>query len=197
METKKISINIFFAVVGFVLCWLLLGQCQQVPQPKIKTVYQDKIIKVPEIDTVYETNTVQEIYRDSSLVHDTIIEPSIQYITDTISKELLAIIAQKHYQINVYVDSIQIDSLGFILVKDSIKANRIQNRSIEYNLAFNSPDPRTSFLSAGLSTGGNAERFDLGIGLLFTTKNRWSFGYDYYGISDSHMITVKKSIFEF
>lgn len=197
METKKISINLFFGIVGFVLCWLLLGQCEPTPQPQIKTVYQDKIIKVPDIDTVIQTNTITEIERDPYLVRDTVHDTVIKFIADNTSKELLAEIARNHYQVNLYVDSIQIDSLGFILVKDSIKANRIQNRSIEYNLAFTSPDPRTSFLSAGISTGGNKDHFDLGVGLIFTTRNRWSLGYDYFGISNSHMITVKKGIFEF
>lgn len=196
MKHSRIS-NIFFVAFGFMLCWLLVGQCEPAPKEKIKTVYQDKIVRVPEIDTVIQTNTITEIEKDPYLVRDTILDTITQYIADHTSKELLAEIARNHYKINLYIDSIQIDSLGFLLVKDSIQSNRIKSRSIEYNLSFDPPDQRKSFLSAGVSAGGNKDQFDLGIGVMFTTKARWSFGYDYYALGGGHMVTVKKSIFNF
>ena len=194
-KIKMKAINIFFAAFGFILCWLLLGKCESVPQAE--TIYKDKIVKVPEIDTVIQTNTITEIRRDPFLVRDTITDTIIQYIADNTSKELLAEIARNHYKINLYIDSIQIDSLGFVLVKDSIQRNRIKSRSIEYNLSFPAAVDNKSFLSAGASAGGNKESFDIGLGVMFTTKNRLSIGYDYYGISNNHMVTVKKSIFNF
>lgn len=198
MKTNS-KINTVFpwimAVAGFLIAFLFFKK-DNIDPPKV-IEYKDSIVYVPVIDTVFLTNTIYEIERDPYLIRDTVVDTFVQYIADNVSKELLAEIARNHYNINLYIDSIQIDSLGYVVITDSLQANRIKQRIVTYDLAFTQPDLRKAFLSAGVSVGGNKQSFDFGVGLMFTTKNKWSVGYDYYGMGKTHMLTVKKSLFEF
>jgi len=192
---KSIALIAFGILTAFIVLKSCEGPKQDIPDPII--IYKDKIVTIPKLDTIIQTNTLWEIERDTFLRRDTIVDTIIRYISDNTSKELLAEIARNHYQKNVYSDSIQIDSLGFVIIRDTLQANHIKHREIEYHLEFQPPNLRKAFLSVGASAGGNKTHFDAGVGAMFTTKNKLSIGYDYYGVSKSHMITVKKSIFNF
>jgi len=197
MTAKTISSNLLFLFAGFFICLLLMKKCERIEFSNQPIVYKEKIVKVPKIDTVIWTNTVEEIRNDTFLVRDTIIDTVINYISKNTPKEVLAEIARNYYQINFYNDSIPVDSIGYISIKDSIQSNKIKSRSLEYNFEIPKPQNLGSFLSVGVSAGGNKATFDVGPEVMFTTKNKWSFGYSYQSISNRHFISVKKSIFQF
>lgn len=199
---SKIKLNkesFVTALIAVFLCFILLAflKCNPTPNPDVVIEYRDSVVYVPKIKTVVKTNTITEIKRDPYLVRDTVFDTVIQRIYEEIDKVTLAEIARKHYQLNYYQDTLVIDSLGFVYISDTLQANRIKYRSLRYDLKVAHPGQRKAFLSAGVSAGGNKDHFDFGVGAMFTTKNRLTIGYDYYGISNSHIVTVKKSIFNF
>lgn len=182
----------FLLVIIFMLLFLLSEEFTET-----NIIYQDKIEYIPKVDTIIETNTIREIEKDPFLIRDTIIDTFTQVIIDQISKEELARIAQNHYKINVYVDSVLIDTIGQVIITDSIQRNHILHRSFAYDLRLSQKSPAKSFISVGGGLGVTNNQLDFGIGADFTTKKGVTFGYDYQALSKSHMITVKKSIFNF
>lgn len=194
--------SIMFVVFGFVLCFILMRACSKECSPKTykDIVYKDKIIKVPVMTETIKTNTLYEILKDGDTSDgDTLDEKTkieIQKIIDSVSVELLARITKKYYDKNYYSDSIKIDSLGWVYIKDTIQKNSILWREMSYDLKVSAiKQPNTGFLSVDAMLGGNKTSFDLGVGLSYTTRKRLSMGYIYNIVDNSHYIRIGKSIF--
>jgi hypothetical protein len=86
------------------------------------------IVKV-KIDTVYDVKT-KEVptyipkYRTLPAEHDTV---RIQGVVDTNT------IINDHYTKLEYVDTIKLDSVGYVRVKDILYKNKIESRNVTYN----------------------------------------------------------------
>ena len=84
------------------------------------------------IDTVYQQKTFTKFIKGKSIpfvVLDTIYQ--IDRVTDTIT------IVKDYNQVNVYSDTMRIDSLGYAYIQDTISQNKIQGRGFSAN--FNLP----------------------------------------------------------
>jgi hypothetical protein len=83
-------------------------------------------------DTVYQQKTFTKFIKGKSIpfvVLDTIYQ--IDRVTDTIT------IVKDYNQVNVYSDTMRIDSLGYAYIQDTISQNKIQGRGFSAN--FNLP----------------------------------------------------------
>lgn len=88
-----------------------------------------------------------------------------------------------------YADTLINDTTAFIVVKDSVRENRIISRSFEYqnhrpiqivNTAVNQPNNKFRF-GAGVAIGGNRQKFELAPGLMVSkNKNTLTLSYDLY-----------------
>lgn len=183
---------------GFLLYFLILGRCKGEPcaNAKPKIVYEDSLVYVPMPAKTIHTNTIEYIIADP-IAKDTATEEEIQTIIAEVDPDKLARIAKKYYDINFYSDTIKVDTIGYIIVNDSLQKNLIKNRNLTYKLTFNQYEPKQrGFLSAGVFAGGNQQSFDLGIGLMWTTKRKLSIGYDYNLIDNAHYLNVSRKIFQ-
>ena len=87
-------------------------------------------------DTVYQQKTFTKFIKGKSIpfvILDTIynIDTTRFYKTDTIT------IVKDYNQVNVYSDTMRIDSLGYAYIQDTISQNKIQGRGFSAN--FNLP----------------------------------------------------------
>lgn len=187
--------NLFYVIFGFLLCFLLCRSCSGNGK---QIVYEDKIVYVPKIDTTIVTNTITEWKTDwktkNVKIHDTVYRDIIREISD----QDLVKIAVSYYNKNFYGDTIYIDTIGYVIINDTIQKNEISNRTLAYNITMPQAiklEPK-GFLSAGVLMGGNKQSFDLGVGLSWTTKKRFEFGYQYNFIDNSHYLLLSKSIFK-
>lgn len=195
--------NIMYAAFGFLLAFLLFRGCEgkDCPDTPAKIEYRDVIVTTPVLTSSTETNTVDEVRGDSDLFvdpADTVTKFIIQRIIDSTAIEALALITKRYYDLNAYVDSIKIDTLGYVIIKDTLQKNQLRKRTIEYMLTMPlvQVDKQKGFLSAGVMAGGNINSFDLGLSLMYTTRDRMSIGYDYNFIDKAHYIRVMRSVFK-
>lgn len=123
---NKVSKDTFyFLLIGvLILIIILMRSCS--PSPTLP----EKPIIVTKIDTTYISVPVDRIIKTPPI---TITIPGdIQYIDKDI--DTLAIL-KDFFAKRVYIDSIKIDTLGFVLVKDTISQNRIISRLTENHLS--------------------------------------------------------------
>lgn len=155
--------------------------------------YKNTIEYVPAIDTIVQTNTVREFVRDTITIKETILDTIIDTIIQSIPIEDMAKIVALYYNKNFYLDSIPIDTIGFVLISDTIQKNRIINRKFEYDIRTKCEQTQPMFLSVGIKTDlGDVP--DLGGVVMFTNRQRLSLGYQYGVINNSHNIFLTKSI---
>jgi len=113
-----------------VIVLLLLFFFRKAPQPDgaTVTVVRDTIYTV-HIDTVY---TKPQIIKEIKPV-----EIPAQYIPDSNYKALrkqFETLVNEYLTKKTYVDTLKVDSLGWVRVEDTLKANAIQDRKFSYNL---------------------------------------------------------------
>lgn len=126
MKIKDIIILILVAVI------LYLTQCNRPDTQPVEIQIKDTTIYVPEYLTFYNTDTIKEkVYLPYR--YDTII-----YETDTI--EILYVdtanLILDYFYKRVYQDTISLDTLGFLVIKDTIHNNRILSRRVVRNINF-------------------------------------------------------------
>jgi hypothetical protein len=125
--------NIIPLIILIVLLLVLLRTCRQTPAATSSTV----IVK----DTVW-------IHTDSTVYNEPQILETIPYPVDRITKEYLpdtnydALVKKyiglvdKYLATNISLDSIRIDSIGYVRIVDSISKNMIVGRSVNYKLKY-------------------------------------------------------------
>jgi hypothetical protein len=119
MNLFKNTKNILILVL--VLIIILMRTCSTTPPTKPITTTKTIIEYIP------VTNTVVEYiprWKEKIVIQiDSFKEP-----IDTI--EILNDYYSKYY----YIDTLKVDTFGFILVKDTVSQNKISSRNIEYNI---------------------------------------------------------------
>jgi hypothetical protein len=151
----------------------------------------NKAAKGPDTVTVHDTTydvhdslivKKMTIYKTLPPVHDTL---PPQYVADTnyaklkIQYEnLLGLFLAR----NVYVDSLKLDSVGYVVVSDTLSSNKLNNRGYQYNYKIPTIHTTTTItkyaplknqLYAGGGIGGNKTLgiTNLNAGLLLKTKS--------------------------
>ena len=106
-------------------------------------------------------------------------EKSIQYIPDTnYSKLVLQYnkLVDKFLSANLYKDSLKIDSIGYVIVNDTISNNILKNRSFVYNLKYPKvveriPEKKRNQVYYGFNLGlGDNSIQSISAGALLKTK---------------------------
>lgn len=125
--------NIVSLIILIVLLLVLLKTCRQTPAATSSTV----IVK----DTVW-------VHTDSTVYNEPQILESVPYPVDRITKEYLpdtnydALVKKyiglvdKYLATNISLDSIRIDSIGYVRILDSISKNMVVGRSVTYKLKY-------------------------------------------------------------
>lgn len=105
-------------------------------------------------------------------------------------------LADNFYSMNIYSDTLDIDSIGYIAIKDSVVSNKIKGRSIKYNLQYpeiittieiTKPAPlkKEFYLGGTLYNGNNLT--GISSGLLYKDKKKNIFGIS-FGIINNQTI---------
>ena len=106
--------------------------------------------KQPEVVTVHDTtwqvhdSLIIKKLKIKEIIHDTVSTPP-EYIADTnyaglkvqYEKLLNSFLAK-----NIYVDSLKLDSVGYVVVSDTVQSNKLDNRGYKYH--YNIPTIHTT-----------------------------------------------------
>ena len=185
--------SIIILVLIVVIIWL--SQCQR---PKVET----KVNTVIQTDTVYKPFKVTEI-RDTTIF-------KTKYIPQKISMDTAKAVVQyvqtnkeivlDYIAVRVYVDTIKIDSIGTVIIEDSVSTNQILSRNVTKRLNYSQyieskrNIKRSNGFYAGFSILASQEQFKALTGdiLLTTKRNAYSIG---LGIDNEAMFVFKGSIY--
>lgn len=178
--------TIIILVLVAVILWLT--QCNRVECPDItETIVKDSIIYVPEIRYEVKTkySTIVKTKTDTVRLYDSY----VQYITP-----------EKDYYIKrFYSDTITLDSLGHIIIEDTVFMNKIKVRRIlrnfkAQNIVTLTPKKRANELYLGFGISSSRQQFKtLTIDALLTRKrNAYSIG---FGIDNDFNYVYKGSIY--
>ena len=167
------------------------------------------LIKCEE-EVITQTETI--IKRDT--VYKEVIKEDIQYVPTIreVVKEVLipteidtVSILREYYMKYVYTDTIEIDSIGFAYIEDTISQNKFLSRNVSYN--YNIPTiidsitttitktlpPKNEFYIGGML---QANKNNIGLGPNLTMKSKkkniYTFGYDF--LNKSIHLSVSKKI---
>jgi hypothetical protein len=199
-----------YLIVIAVLVFIILLQRSCTPSGNITGLKPGKAEVV--YDTIWKTVTKTEtkrvplILRDTTfLPGDSVFVPDTNYDKLKIQYELLA----KNYGTrNIYRDSVQLDTLGFIVVTDTIQYNNIKTRLYKHNyklptvVATVLPQPRRQlYIGGGISIDNGLGLSNLQTGLLYKNKKDQIYGLHtgisqnlqpYFGFSMYWKIKLKK-----
>jgi hypothetical protein len=203
--------DVLFLGLGLILMFVFFKSCENKPNKPIN--YSGVIENViPRIQKTVETKTVEEVIKDTIIYRDRIRivegdanDKEVQHLREMIGEILksvddttLALITKKYYDKNIHVDTIKIDTIGYVIIKDTVQKNQILNRRLEYNIFIPATKCKErSFLSAGASGLHDKNGIDVGIGLGLTIKSDWYVGYTYGINRSSHQIQLQRRLFKF
>jgi hypothetical protein len=164
---KNIQTLLIVILIGIII---LMRSCSTPTPTKPKTITKTTIEYIPVTDTVPEY--IPKWSEKIRVEIDTFRGP-----IDT--TEILKDYYSKYY----YVDTLKVDTFGFVLVKDTVSQNKISSRNIEYNI--NVPKitiEKTTYLNnrefyLGPSIQGNREQLNyVGGELYFKTRKSQLYG---------------------
>lgn len=198
---KFIKDNFLSLIILGLVCILFFnrGKEQEPPKPITDTVWVIKDSIIYTKPQVIKTISVQ--YKD---------RPK-EYLPDTNYAKLVVqynALVDRYLNSNIYQDSIKIDSIGHVYVKDTISNNLLKGRSVSYSLKYpivteyKSIPPKNQLYYGGQVSGNPTEivnGIQLGV-LLKTKKDRIvgvnvglnSQGVITYGVSSYWKIKLKK-----
>jgi hypothetical protein len=192
--------KILYALVAALIIIILLQRCGgimiPVPQSKTDTV----------VETKYTTITTEGKSRPVFIKgeRDTIVETEIEYILsdeDYGIAERLDTLIELYSMKNIYLDSIPVDTFGYIKITDTVQQNKFLGRSFITNVTIPEktititntiyPKPKRQFYIGGGISGNKISPINsVNAGLLYKDRRDRIFGigasYDgqiYYGIS--------------
>lgn len=176
-----IKTNFFNLIVAVLLVIILLQKCSQPVEPEAAPkVIRDTTWIVKDSLILSRPQVTKTIQVES---HDTIIN---QYLPDTnyaklivqyqeVVKELLAK--------NIHLDSIRIDSNGYVLVTDTVQKNLLVGRSSKVNIRYpivketiTLPAKKVTQMYVGGVVQGNPGISQISVGALLKTRNDFLFG---------------------
>jgi hypothetical protein len=141
------------------------------------------------------------------IIHDTL---PAEYIADTNYPKLKAqydALVFAHLAKNIYVDTLKIDTLGYVTVADIVHKNELQNRSYKYNykiptvtvtttITKQAPPKGALFIGGGVTGNKNGLEFLQG-GLLYKSKHNKILGLNVGINSNSQIVYGVQSYWKF
>ncbi len=168
----KIYLVLVSAIV--LLTLLLLRDCGGKPNVSDATVGVDgkAYEKVSSrTDTIYKEKVVVKYRPGQAITNDTTIYLPVPANVDTAS------ILKAYYGRNVYSDTLRLDSLGYVAVRDTISRNKILGRTYRASLRERTikettivKEPRRGSLWVGMGFSTNVTT---DISLLYQSKKEW------------------------
>lgn len=198
--------RIYLIVIAVLVCIILLQRsCSS--SNKVFVHGKDKVV----YDTVWrsvvkkEVKKVPLIVRDTiSLPGDTIFAPDANY--EKLKSQYLTL-ANNYGARNIYRDSLQLDSLGYVVVTDTLQYNTLKSRGYLYNYKIptvtgyvQQEQRRQLYIGGGISINKSLELANLQVGFLYKTKKDQIYGIQtgisqnlqpYFGISSYWKIKLK------
>ena len=169
---KKVFGNIqTLLIVVLVIVIIMMKSCgEQTIDPQIITKTKIEYIsiekKVPQYIPKWKTRIETEINIDTFLIK-----------VDT------SAILNDYYSKYYYEDTLSLDTLGYVLVKDTISRNNITSRNIDYKVFIPKITIEKTILInkrefyTGFGISGNTQQLNyIGTELLYKTKNKQAFG---------------------
>jgi hypothetical protein len=177
--------NILYVVIAVLVILLFMQYkgCEQYENGKPDTT----IVR----DTVYNTHDSVIVRKVKIHSTDTTYIPSApEYIADTnyaaLKKQFEALV-KMHTAKNMYMDSLKLDSVGYVVINDTVQFNTLQNRKYHYNykiplitetVTINNPPKKTRqlYFGAGVNGSKNYGIETVNAGLLYKTKKDQLYG---------------------
>lgn len=169
-----IKANFFNVVVLILVSVILLQKCTSTPAKPI----EPKIVK----DTVWVV-TKNTVITKPTLVKTIPGKPETNYIPDpNYSKLVLQYtkLVEEHIALNVYKDTIKIDSIGHVYINDTVSKNNISYRKVAWDLKYpivtktiTLPPIRNNqlYVGGGIQGGQTQLLNQFNVGLLLKTKS--------------------------
>lgn len=199
MLNNKISylLGVISALIIFIM---LLRACEKPCEPEkvpvvntvIDTVYVDVIKQVTKKVTIYKTDT--EYVKEPWMIPDTNYAKLKKQFEDLVDQ----------YASNkIYVDSVAVDTLGYITVIDTVSKNTLLTRKYlhDYKIPIITitkeiplPPKRELFLGAGLSFNYPTVPQSITTGLIFKDKKNHLFGLQ-CGVNTKGIVTYNASVY--
>jgi hypothetical protein len=147
--------------------------------------------------TIHDSLIVKKL-KVKEIIHDTL---PAEYIADTNYPKLKAqydALVFAHLAKNIYVDTLKIDTLGYVTVADIVHKNELQNRSYKYNykiptvtvtttITKQAPPKGALFIGGGITSTTQLELQNIQGGVLYKSKNDKIFGL-HIGINSNSQI---------
>ncbi len=125
----------FLSVIIIVLIAIIFLQ-RSCHQKEIGDIVGDRDTTVV-IDTVKEVHDSIIVRKVPLVKHDTSYLPiDTQYLPDpdyTVLKARFEALVKEHTARNIYSDSLRLDSIGYVIVNDSVQFNKLFDRSYKYH----------------------------------------------------------------
>lgn len=181
---KKISYILILLLISVIVIQYIYYNNKLQKYNIIETKTDIKYIPINNIDTIYQTKTDIQRYLDTI----------IQYRIDTLQIDTMSIL-KDYYAMYVYNDSINFsDSLGYIIINDTITQNKIAHRSvlpylnqkIIQNTITIEKAPKNVFylgLNAGYIHG--IDEMTCGLNLYYNTKQKHLYGVSFNVLLDN------------
>lgn len=182
---KFIKSNILNFIVLVLVLVLILDRCNK-PKPvaPADTLVKKDTIWIKTDSTVYlKPQLIKTIPVD--VIHS---ENYIKYLPDTNYSKLLlqyTELANKFISMNIYEDSIKIDSIGYVHIKDTVSENMITARAFSHDLKYPvirelwvrpAPPTRQLYFGGGVSGTSKGVVNQIDAGFLYKNKKDQIFG---------------------
>lgn len=197
--------NFTILIVGILMLIFYFQGCFDKFKPGVPTITHDTTVIVHEYQSAPYTPTTINVLPPKP---DIINLPEYQADTSSLQnlRRQFDALVLKLTQQNIYNDTLKVDSLGWVNVKDTISENKLVKRSYNFNIkehlvttTITQPYiPRNQvFIGFGIGSNLNAKNFrDVELGLLFKNKKDYILGVaGTYGIADNSP-GVKFSLFK-
>jgi hypothetical protein len=198
--------RIYLIVIAVLVCIILLQRSCSSPN-KVFVPGENKVL----YDTVWKHVLKTEVKRVPVLVRDTIPLPGdTVFVPDTNYNKLkiqYTNLAKSYGTRNLYRDSIQLDTLGYLVVIDTLQYNLLKSRVYQHNYKLptvtgyvQQEQRRQLYIGGGISINKSLELANLQVGLLYKTKKDQIYGVQtgisqnlqpYFGISSYWKIKLK------
>lgn len=178
-------------LTGIIVVLLGIILLQRVFTPKCA----DPIAKMIVLKDTVSIHDTSVMYRKVRLaIHDTTYKPTDTiYKVDTnceVTKDRFIKLVKSHVATNIYVDTIRVDTIGYVRIYDTIQFNKIKGRGLKYRLVIPNhieyvkvpAEPkRQLYVGGGLLADGTAIKKGLvlnaaEVGLLYKNKKDQMYG---------------------
>jgi hypothetical protein len=184
--------NFSILIVGILLLLFYFQGCFDKFKPGVPTVTHDTTVIIHEYQSQpYTPATINVLPPKPDIINLPQYQPDTSSI-QALRKQFEALVS-KHTQQNIYNDTLKVDSLGWVNVKDTISENKLAKRSFNFNIkerlittTITQPySPRNQvFIGGGVESLVNKPSFNqVELGLLLKNKKD-----DIMGLSGTYNI---------